>query len=102
MLRKLQWPGSDFRIWLHADPLAAVVPGFFRTQACRVRGRGQKVPGLLLHPVAQPNAEVAKTKISSPAVMEVLRTGSISWPWLQLKGCSPYCEIFMLVCDPPE
>jgi hypothetical protein len=60
-----------------ADPLAAVVPGFFRTQARRVPGRGHKVPGLLLHPAAQPNAEVASTRIRSPEVMEVRHTGSI-------------------------
>jgi hypothetical protein len=76
-VRKLQTPGSDFSVWLQADQPPALVFGFLPAHASRLLWRKQKVPSSLLHPVAQPNAEVASTRIRSAEVMEARRAGSI-------------------------
>jgi hypothetical protein len=59
--------GQRSQVWLQADQPPALVFGFLPAHASRLLWRKQKVPGSLLHPVAQPNAEVASTRIRSAA-----------------------------------
>jgi hypothetical protein len=53
------------------------MPGLFFTQIFRVLVVGQGSSGVLLHPLAQANAEVENTTIRSAEVMDLRGTESI-------------------------
>lgn len=73
-LRRLQWVREDFSESRHLVSAASEAPGIFRVQATRTFGRAQGPESPVASPTTQPKVEVAKTRISSPDVMDAQRT----------------------------
>jgi hypothetical protein len=87
-LRKLQWRVEHFSTSPHLGPATTVPLGVFRIQTPRTFGRTPCTESSVSHPITQPKAEVANTRISRPECMGAQRTGLFSSTALRLKR---YC-----------